>query len=201
MGVGECVLTIGLSTETIKDKYHIPLIEELLDELHGAEMFSKLDLRYGYHQIRKSLEDIAKTTSKTHDGHYEFVVMPFGLTNAPSTFQNLIKEVFRAHLRMLVLVFFDDILVYNSNLNEHFNHLKVVREILHRNKLFAKQSKSFFACGSAEYLGHIISGKGVATDPQKIIDVTKWPVPKNTRQLRRFLGLAWYYMRFIRNFR
>lgn len=98
------------------------------------------------------------------------------------------------------MVFFDDILVYNTNLNEHFNHLKVVLEILHRNRLFAKQSKCFFACGNVEYLGHIISREGVATDPHKILAIKKWPIPKNIRQLRGFLGLTGYYKRFIHNF-
>ncbi|GJY29036.1 transposon ty3-G gag-pol polyprotein, partial [Tanacetum coccineum] len=158
------------------DKFPIPIIEELIDELNGARVFSKLDLRSGYHQIRMFEDDIAKTTFKTHEGHYEFLVMPFGLTNAPSTFQALMNE------------------------EEHLKHLTTVLSKMREHSLFAKKSKCVFGTSHVECLGHVISAQGVATDPAKVQALQTWPVPNNIKQLRGFLGLTRYYRRFIKNF-
>lgn len=166
-----CVDYRHLNAITVKNKYPLPVIDELLDELAGACYFSKLDLRSGYHQIRMAVQDEHKTTFKTHNGHYEFRVLPFGLTSAPATFQGVMNSVLANQLRHSVLVFVDDILVYSKTLTEHVEHLRQVLQILTDHQLKVKRSKCSFGQTQLAYLGHIISKNGVATDDSKIAAV------------------------------
>lgn len=195
-----CVDYHALNAVTIKDRFPIPIMEELFDELTGAQVFSKLDLRAGFHQVRIHSPDIEKTTFKTHEGHYEFRVMPFGLTNAQSTFQALMNLVFKDVLRRFVLVFFDDILIYSPDWVSHVEHLHAVFTLLRSHRLFTKQQKCEFGSTEIGYIGHRVSVLGVMVDPSKITAIQEWFLPKSVRELRAFLGLTGYYRRFIRHY-
>lgn len=158
----------------------MPIVEEILDELAGTKYFSKLDLHSGFHQVRVQSGDEYKTVFKTHHGHYEFKVMPFDLTNAPATFQCIMNSVLAPYLRKFTLVFMDDILVYSPSLAQHCEHLRLVLLKLREHRLFVKRSKCSFAQTEFEYLGHIISAQGVATDPKK---TRQWSVGLHQQQL------------------
>lgn len=156
MGAGDFCGLQKLNNIMVRDKFPIPGIDKLLDELKGATVFSKLDLKSGYHQIRIKEGDGAKTTFRTHQGHYEFMVMPFGLTNVTSTFQYLMNDIFQKQQQKFILVFFDDILVYSPNYSSHVEHLKETLRILQEHKLVINTKKCVFAKAQIEYLGHIV---------------------------------------------
>jgi hypothetical protein len=168
--------------------------------LAGAKVFSKIDLRSGYHQIKIRPCDIPKTAFSTRYSLYEFLVMSFGLTNAPAYFLYLMNSVFMMELDKFVVVFSDDILIYSKSEKDHANHLRVVLQRLRDHKLYAKFSKCEFWLRSVKFLGHTISQDGIFVDPSKVQEVMDWKPPKSVHQIRSFLGLAGYYRRFIPDF-
>jgi hypothetical protein len=176
-----CVDFRHLNALTVKRKYPVPIIEELIDELQGASWFSSLDLRAGFHQILLKEGEEFKTAFQTHSGHYEFRVMAFGLTGAPATFQSAMNSTLQPVLRKFTLVFFNDILVYSPTLNGHVEHLSVVLSLLQKDQWKVKLSKCTFATRSISYLGHVISEAGVQRDPNKVTAVVNWPTPSNVK--------------------
>ncbi|WVZ75917.1 hypothetical protein U9M48_023935 [Paspalum notatum var. saurae] len=195
-----CVDYRPLNAVTVKNKYPLPHIDILFDQLGGATVFSKIDLRSGYHQIKVREEDIPKTAFSTRYGLYEYLVMSFGLTNAPAFFMYLMNSVFMNELDKFVVVFIDDILVYSKNEKEHEEHLQIVLSRLREHKLYAKFRKCAFWLKEVAFLGHILSVKGVAVDPSKVEDVLNWKQPQTVTEIRSFLGLAGYYRCFIKDF-
>ncbi|CAA0811205.1 Uncharacterized mitochondrial protein AtMg00860, partial [Striga hermonthica] len=195
-----CIDYRELNTLTVKNKYPLPRIEDLFDQLRGAIVFSKMDLRSGYHQLKIRESNISKIAFRTRYGHYEFVVMPFGLSNAPAVFMDLMNRVFHPYLDQFVIVFIDDILVYSRDIDQHKEHLRIVLETLRREKLYAKFSKCEFWLDRVAFLGHIVTARGIEVDPNKIEVVSKWDTPRSAADVRSFLGLAGYYRRFIEGF-
>ncbi|CAI7732403.1 unnamed protein product [Closterium sp. NIES-54] len=187
----------ALNKQTIKNKYPIPRIVDILDQLCGATVFSKLDLRSGYWQIRMADNSIHKTAFRTRYGSYEYLVMPFGLTNAPATFQAEMNHILRPLLDEFVVVYLDDILIYSRDMKQHIEHLRRVFKILRREKFYVKLSKSEFALKKVQFLGHMVSTQGVHVDPKKIEAVHTWKTPENVKELQQFLGFANYYNRFV----
>ncbi|KAL5561945.1 hypothetical protein UlMin_031692 [Ulmus minor] len=195
-----CIDYRELNKVTIKNKYPLPRIDDLFDQLKGATVFSKIDLRSGYHQLKIRESDIPKTAFRSRYGHYEFLVMSFGLTNAPAAFMDLMNRVFKEFLDRFVIVFIDDILVYSKSAEEHEEHLRLILQTLRDHQLFAKFKKCEFWLNQVAFLGHVISKDGVAVDPSKVEAVENWKPPTNASEVRSFLGLAGYYRRFVEGF-
>ncbi|KAI3696046.1 hypothetical protein L1987_79055 [Smallanthus sonchifolius] len=195
-----CIDYRELNKLTIKNRYPLPRINDLFDQLQGSSFYSKIDLRSGYHQLRIQEADVPKTAFRTRYGHYEFLVMPFGLTNAPAVFMDLMNRVCKPYLDKFVIVFIDDILIYSRTKEDHEHHLKLILELLSNENLYAKFSKCEFWIREVHFLGHVINKEGIHVDPSKIEAIKNWEAPKTPTEVRQFLGLAGYYRRFIENF-
>jgi hypothetical protein len=195
-----CVDYRPLNAVTIKNKYPLPHIDVLFDQLAGAKVFSRIDLRLGYHQIKIRASDVPKTAFSTKYGPYEFLVMSFGLTNAPAYFMYLMNSVFMNELDKFIVVFIDDILIFSKNKDERTKHLRIVLQCLRDHKLYAKFSKCEFWLDRVKFLGHTISKDSISVDPSKVQEVMDWKPPKLVHQIRSFMGLAGYYRRFIPDF-
>ena len=178
-----CIDFRGLNWCIIKNNYRFPRISELLDRLGKAKIFSKIDLQSGYYQVRIKETNISKTAFNTRFGHYEFTVMPFGLTNAPATFNRLLTDLFRKEMDDFVLVFFDDILIYSKEIEDHEKHLFHVLEILRKSQLYAKKGKCSFFVDKVAYLEFILSKEGILPDPAKVEDIVSWLVPHNVSEV------------------
>ena len=193
-----CIDYRSLNADTVRDVYPLPLIDEIFDRLAGARVFSKLDLRSGYHQMRVNPEDTHKTAFRTPFGNYEFLVLPFGLTNAPSAFSRMIAKVFPvAEFRKFLAPYVDDLLLFSRNTKEHLVHLRQVFQKLRDNKLFVKPSKCILAVPEVEYLGFIVSADGVRSDPAKVAPIVEMAPPKNASEVKSFLGMIAFFSRFI----
>ncbi|GKF66664.1 putative reverse transcriptase domain-containing protein, partial [Tanacetum coccineum] len=188
-----CIDYRELNKLTVKNRYPLPRIDDLFDQLQGSSVYLKIDLRSGYHQLRVQKEDILKTAFRTRYGHYEFQVMPFGLTNAPAVLMDLMNRVCKPYLDKFVIVFINDTLIYSKNQKEHEEHLKQILELLKKEELYAKFSKCEFWIPKVQFLGHVINSEGIHVDPAKIESIKDCTSPKSPRDIRQFLGLAGYY--------
>jgi len=195
-----CIDYRALNKITVKNKYPLPRIDQLLDALSGAQLFTSLDLQSGYHQIRITDEDVAKTAFRTPFGHYQFKVLSFGLTNAPATFQAAMNNMLRPYLNKFVVVYIDDILIFSKTQAEHINHVRKVLELLREHKYHIKLSKCEFEQPEVKFLGHIVGRDGVKVDPAKTAVIEQWTQPKTVHEVRSFVGLATYFRRFIEKF-
>ena len=195
-----CIDYRQLNRAIIRNQYLLPRIDELFDQLHGSRVYSKIDLRSGYNQLRVRENDVSKTAFRTRYGHYEFLVMPFGLINTPAVFTDLMNMVFSPYLDKFVIIFIDDILVYLGSPEEHAEHLWTVLQILRERQLYAKFSKCQFWLDKVAFLGHVISAEGISVDPQKIEAIVNWKPPTNVFEVHSFLGLAGYYRKFVKGF-
>jgi len=195
-----CVDYRQLNKMIIKNKYPLSRIDDLMDQLHGSSVFSKIDLQSGYYQILVKADDVQKTAFRSRYGHYEYVVMPFGVTNAPAAFMDYMNWIFRPFLNKFIVVFINDILIYSNTQEEHAEHLRLVLSVLREKQLYVKLSKCEFWMDELQFLGHVIFAHDIVVDPAKVKAVVKWESPKSAIEIRSFVGLASYYRRFIEGF-
>ncbi|GJW74848.1 putative reverse transcriptase domain-containing protein [Tanacetum coccineum] len=188
-----CIDYHELNKLTVKNRYPLLRIDDLFDLFQGSKVYSKIDLRSNYHQLRVREEDIPKTVFRTRYGHYEFQVMPFGLTDASPVFMDLMNQVCKSYLDKFMIVFIDDILIYSKNKKEHEGNLKLTLRLLKKEELFAKFSKCEFWLSKVKFLGHVIDSEGIHVDHAKIESVKDWASPKTLTEIHQFLGLAGYY--------
>jgi hypothetical protein len=195
-----CTDSRAINKITIKYRFPLPRMDDLMDFLSGSEYFSKIDLKSGYHQIRIREGDEWKTTFKMKDGLFEWLVMSFGLTNAPNTFMRLMNEVLKPFLGKFVVVYLDDILIFSRSRTEHVEHVRAVLQCLKEEKLLINLKKCTFMQRELVYLGFVVSKEGLKMDPEKVKAILEWPTPRCTFDVRSFHGLAGFYRKFIRNF-
>ncbi|GMI77197.1 hypothetical protein HRI_001389000 [Hibiscus trionum] len=195
-----CIDYRQLNQLTVKNKYPLPRIDDLFDQLRGASVFSKIDLRSSYYQLKVREVDVPKTAFRTRYGHYEFLVMPFVLTNAPAAFMDMMNRIFHQYLDQFVVVFIDDILVYSRTEEDHDRHLRLVVKTLLDHRLYAKLSKCEFWIREVVFVGYVVSADGIRVDPKKIEAIVEWKQPKSVTEVRSFIGLAGYYRRFVEGF-
>ncbi|GKA75153.1 putative reverse transcriptase domain-containing protein [Tanacetum coccineum] len=195
-----CIDYRKLNKLTVKNQYPLLRIDDLFDQLQGSSVYSKIDLRSGYHQLRVHEEGILKMAFRTRYGHYEFQVMPFGLTNALAVFMDPMNWVCKQYLDKFVIVFIDDILIYSKSKEEHEEHLKLILELLEKEELYVKFSKCDFWHSKVQFIGHVIDSEGIHVDASKIESIKDWASPKTPTEIRQFLGLVGYYRPFIKGF-
>jgi len=195
-----CIDFRPVNEVTVRDPFPLPLYMTFFDQIKGSKIFTKLDLRSAYNLIRIRDEDVWKTSFRTPKGQYEYLVMPFGLKNAPAVFQRFINYIMKPFLDKFVAVYLDDILIYSKSEEEHISHVRQVLSVLEENHLAAKVSKCEFHRPEVEFLGHVISGSGVKTDPKKISALKDWPTPSTVKEVQSFVGFCNYYRRFVKNF-
>jgi len=195
-----CVDCRAINNITVKYRHPIPILDYMLDELHRSKLFSKIVLKSGYLQIRMKEGDEWKTTFKTKYSLYEWLVMPFGLTNSPSTFMRLMNHMLRAFIGKFVVVYFDDILIYSKEIDEHISHLRQVLDVLRKESLYVNLKMCDFCMDRIVFLGYVVSSKGIKMDEAKVKAIQEWPTPKSVTKVRSFHGLASFYRRFVKDF-
>ena len=193
-----CIDSRSINKITVQYHFPIPRLDDMLDRLGGWKLFSKIDLRSGYHQIRIRLGDEWKIVFKTHEGLYEWLVMPFGLLNASSTFMRLINQVFQTFIGKFIVVYFDDILIYSHSEEDHIQHLKEVFEVLWKNNLYANLKKCSFIKDNLIFLGFVVSANGIKVDQENVKAIREWSTPKTISDVWSFHGLATFYRQFVK---